>query len=660
MVFSLVGCSNSSSSAAPAPASSETEPASSETTPAAERSEVDSFSMTATFDVTTLDYIFNNKSSNGDYLSNFIEGLLTQDSHGVLIPGMAKEWSSNEDASEWTFTIRDDAVWSTADGEVYAPVTAEDFVTGLKHAADSKSETISLVIDIIAGLRDYIEGTGSWDNVGIKAEGNTLTYTLTQGCGYFDGMTTYSILWPLNAEFFESLGGEGGTFGTVDAKSILYNGIYVLSDLTAKSVVRMDENPNYYDKDNVHVKHVTVTYTDGSDPTQNYKMYVNGEVSSTGIQKALPEVWDDASVRFADNIYKSDTTSTSYWGAFNFDRQSFALYNDPSVVTTEKTEEQIADAKAAILNRNFRLAIFSAFDMESYYAVALGDIAVDRCRNTLVPYTFTAMSDGTPYGDVMTSYLKQVDPEFADINMVDGQDGWYNPERAKRFMEKAVEELPDVTWPVILDYPTDSSDTQGTQMDMAMKDNIESILGDYVQIHLVLFDSYENQSASFYSIGKGEENSIDLAFAAGWGPDYGDPLTYLHCFHANDGDMMAYSGLNVALAGELESQKAAKETIGLYEITDLIDKGNAAVGDERLDYFAQAEALLLGNGILRPFATRGAGLTVSNVKPYSAAYGMYGQASYNVVPYFKYMVVYNQPVTAAEHDAAKEAWLKGE
>lgn len=645
----LVGCSGGNK---PAPEGGGDQPAGDGT--------VDYFSMITSFDVTTLDYVFNNKSSNGDYLSNFIEGLLTQDPHGKLVAGMATEWGANEDASEWTFTIRDDAVWSTNTGEVYAPVTAQDFVTGLKHAADSKSETLSLVLDLIVGLRDYVEGTGSWDNVGIKVDGNKVTYSLTQGCGYFDGMTTYSILWPINQEFFDSLGGEGGEFGTVDPSKILYNGIYLLSNLTAKSVVEMVTNPNYYDLENVHVNKVTVTYTDGSDPTQAWKMYVNGETTSAGVQKAVPEIYNEAMEKFPDNIYKSDTTSTSFWGAFNFDRQLYNLYNDPSVSTSDKTDKQKADAKAAILNKNFRLAVFSAYDMVAYYSVALGDIAVDRARNTLVPYTFSTFSDGTPYGDVMTNYLREMDPLFADINLVDGQDGWHNPERAKAFMERAVAELPDVTWPVILDYPTDSSDTQGTEMDMAMKAAIESVLGDYVQINLVLFDSYDAMSASFYSIGKGEENSIDLAFSAGWGPDYGDPLTYLHCFHANDGDMMAYSGLNVALAGELESQKAAKETIGLYEITELIDAGDKAVGDERLDYFAKAEAMLLANGILRPFATRGAGLVVSNVKPYSAAYGMYGQASYNVVPYFKYMVVYDHPVTAAEHDEAKAAWLKGE
>ena len=154
---------------------------------AAEEAAPDTYSMINSFDITTLDYVYNNKSSNGDYTCNFIEGLLTQDSHGKLIPGMAKEWSHNEDASEWTFIIRDDAVWSTNEGEVYDKVKAEDFVTGMKHAVATQSETLSLVEDLIVGLKAYIEGTGTWDDVGIKADGMYLSpvagalYSMTVG-----------------------------------------------------------------------------------------------------------------------------------------------------------------------------------------------------------------------------------------------------------------------------------------------------------------------------------------------------------------------------------------------------------------------------------------------------------------------------------------------
>ena len=178
MVLSLAACGSqptATPSATEAPAADATEaPAVEENYEPTPRA-TDSYSMIESFDITTLDYVYNNKSSNGDYTNNFIEGLLTQDPHGKLIAGMATEWSHNDDASEWYFTIRDDAVWSTASGEEYDAVVAEDFVTGLKHAADSKSETIGLVLELIKGLRDYYEGTGKWEDVGIKADGNQLT-----------------------------------------------------------------------------------------------------------------------------------------------------------------------------------------------------------------------------------------------------------------------------------------------------------------------------------------------------------------------------------------------------------------------------------------------------------------------------------------------------
>jgi oligopeptide transport system substrate-binding protein len=627
---------------------------------AAEEAAPDTYSMIDSFDITTLDYVYNNKSSNGDYTCNFIEGLLTQDPHGILVPGMAKEWSCNEDASEWTFIIRDDAVWSTSEGEEYDVVKAEDFVTGLQHAVATQSETLSLVEDLIVGLRDYIDGTGTWDDVGIKADGNTLTYTLNQGCGYFDGMTTYSILWPINAEFLES---KGADFGAVDASSILYNGAYILTSLVSAQEVRFDANPNYHDAENVFVKHVVVSYTDGSDPAQNFNMFVNGEVTSTGINSNLPDVVKKADELYADNQYKSMTTSSTFWGAFNFDRQAYALSNDPSVVTTTKDDAQKADAKAAILNKYFRLAVYAAYSTAATQTVTKGpDRCLDAARNTLVPYTFATTSDGRSYGSILTKYVEEMEPAFAGIDLTDGQDGWYNPERAKAFAEKAKEELGDTisSWPIILDYPIDSTNENRKNIGLALKDSIESAIGDYVQVNLVMFANRTAQLSAFYTVSTGEENAIDFAFEAGWGPDYGDPLTYINCYNAKNGDMLNYSGLNLASENESDSCKAAKEIIGLYDVQEVMDQAIAAVGDERIELFAKCEAMLLTGGIFRPYCTSGANLMVSKVVPFSAGYGLYGQASYNSVPYFKYMKLQSEPVTTEQYEAAKAAWLAGE
>lgn len=669
MVLSLAAC----GSKTPAPTATEA-PAAAPETPAEtpeqpveeptveEYTGPENFSMIANFDITTLDYVYNNKSSNGDYTNNFIEGLLTQDSHGKLVAGMATEWSCNDDASEWTFVIRDDAVWSTSAGEEYDFVVAEDFVTGLKHAADSKSETLGLVADLIVGLRAYSEGTGTWEEVGIKADGNTLTYTLTGPCGYFDGMTTYSILWPINAEFLES---KGEDFGAVQADSILYNGCYLLTSLVPAQEVRFEANPNYYDAKNVFVKNVTVTYSDGQDPAQNFNMFVNGEVTSTAVNQALPEVVAKANELYADNQYKSMTTATSFWGAFNWDRRMYNLYNDPSVSTTMKeTDAQKADTKAAILNANFRRAVYAAYSAHAVEAITLGEEHADGViRNTLVPYTFAVTSDGRSIGSIVEKYAGELVADFAGIDLNDGHDAWYNPELAKVFAERAKEELGDTisAWPVHLDVPVYAASENQKNMQLAMQKSIEDAIGEYVKIDLIFLEGNSSvYYSAFYNQPTGEENAIDLVFGAGWGPDYGDPLTYLHCFDIHDGDMLNYSGINYESQGQDEEQKEVLKALGLEEVQAIVEEATVATGDERIELFAKAEAMLLTGGILRPYSTSGASVTVSKIKPFSAAYGLYGQAAYNQVPYFKYMQLLDEPVTSADYYAAKEAWLAGE
>ena len=668
MVLSLAAC----GSEAPAPAPTEAPAEQPAETPAEQPAEEptaepveeytgpDTFSMIANFDITTLDYVYNNKSSNGDYVNNFVEGLLTQDNHGKLVPGMASEWSCNDDASEWYFTIRDDAVWSTSAGEEYDAVTAEDFVTGLKHAVDSKSETLGLIADLIVGLREYSDGTGKWEDVGIKADGNQLTYTLTGPCGYFDGMTTYTILWPINAEFLES---KGSDFGAVEPDSILYNGCYILSSLVPAQEVRFDANPNYYDAKNVFVQHVVVTYSDGKDPAQNFNMFVNGEVTSTTVNQSLPEVVAKAAELYPDNQYKSMTTATSYWGAFNWDRQMYALYNDPSVSTTSKTDAQKADAKAAILNADFRRAVYAAYSAHAVEAITLGEEHADGViRNTLVPYTFQTTSDGRTYGSIVEKYAAELVADYEGIDLNDGHDAWYNPELAKTFAERAKEELGDSVseWPIHIDVPVYAASENQKNMQLAMKKSIEDAIGDYVVIDLQFLEGNSSvYYSSFYNQPTGEDNSIDLVFGAGWGPDYGDPLTYLHCFDVHDGDMLNYSGINIESQGQSEEQKAVLETLGLNEVQEVVDQATAATGDERIELFAKAEAMLLTNGILRPYSTSGANISISKVKPFTVGYGLYGQAAYNQVPYFKYMQLLDEPVTAAEYEAAKEAWMTG-
>ena len=109
-------------------------------------------------DPDSLDYVVANRATTSDVTGNLIDGLLENDKYGNLIPSLAEDWTVSKDGLTYTYKLRKDAKWYTSDGEEYAEVKAQDFVTGLKHAADGKSEALYLVQNSIKGLDAYIKG----------------------------------------------------------------------------------------------------------------------------------------------------------------------------------------------------------------------------------------------------------------------------------------------------------------------------------------------------------------------------------------------------------------------------------------------------------------------------------------------------------------------
>ena len=139
-------------------------------------------------DPETLDYITSNTGPTKTAVTNGVDGLMEADKYGNLVPSVAEDWSVSQDGLTYTYKIRKGVKWYTSDGEEYADVTAKDFVTGLKHAADSKAGALYLVQDSIAGLSDYLSGANKdFSNVGVKAiDDYTLQYTLKKPEPYWN------------------------------------------------------------------------------------------------------------------------------------------------------------------------------------------------------------------------------------------------------------------------------------------------------------------------------------------------------------------------------------------------------------------------------------------------------------------------------------------
>ncbi len=506
-------------------------------------------------DLETLDYTFSSRKTNSDHYTNFVEGLLENDQYGNLKGDMAKSWEVSDDGLTYTYHLRKGVPWVDSEGNEYgADVTANDFVTGLKHAVDVQSETLYIVADSIKGLSDYIDGkTNDFSTVGVKAvDDYTLQYTLNKPEPFWNSKTTYGILYPINEEFLKS---KGKDFGKPTPDSILYNGPFILANNTAKSVIEYTKNESYWDPKNVHLDTVKWTYNDGSDPDGLFKSYENGELSLARVYPNSPG-YKDVTKAYPDGVTWSQTGGSTYNLTFNFNRGTF----DATSKTTDKEKE---DTQKAILDRNFRLAILFGFDKKSYNAQSVGEEGATKAlRNTLVPADFVEIG-GKPYGDTVASKLKALDSDaFGDVNLSDGQDGYYNADKAKEYMEKAKTELEakGVQFPIHLDMPVEETSEISVNMVKSLKKSVETSLGSdnvVVDIQLLNKDKY---LAATYQATTGKAGDFDITNASGWGPDYTDPSSYLNIYDSRKGDMIHTLGLEAsAVVQGTDPSTAAKK-----------------------------------------------------------------------------------------------------
>ena len=66
-------------------------------------------------------------------LRDLYEGLTGEAPNGDIVPGAAESWTISEDGTVYTFRLREAARWSNGD-----PVTAQDFVFGLRRSAEAR------------------------------------------------------------------------------------------------------------------------------------------------------------------------------------------------------------------------------------------------------------------------------------------------------------------------------------------------------------------------------------------------------------------------------------------------------------------------------------------------------------------------------------------
>ena len=527
----------------------------------------DSYSYGYTGDPETWDALATSKAVDSEMIVQTYDGLMIYDMEGVLQPALAESYSISEDGLTYTFNIRKGVKWVDSQGRELGEVTADDFVAGMQHMLDAMGGLEYLVQGVITGVNEYIAGEiTDFAQVGVTAvDEYTLTYTLEAPTSYFLTMLGYNVFAPMNRAYYVSQGGKFGAeydataadylYGTTK-DNIAYCGPFLCTNATASNTIAFEANPTYWNKDAMNVTKLTALFNDGTEATKAYKDAIAGTIDGAGLNSSSLELAKSEGV-FDTLAYISSTDATSYMGFYNLNRSAFANTNDPTTVVSTQTVTDAARTNAAMNNVHFRRAISFAVDRAAYNAQKNGeDLKLNSLRNSYTPGHFVFLEEEvtvdingtattfpaqTPYGKIMQA---QIDADGVTMtvykegaeNGSDGFDGWFNPTAAVAELELAIADLAaagvEVTAenPIVIDYPFASNSETYTNVANVYKQSVESVLGGKVKVNLTTCVDYNEWYYTGYYTSYGYEANYDMYDLSGWGPDYGDPQTYLDTF----------------------------------------------------------------------------------------------------------------------------------
>ena len=607
------------------------------------------FSYIYETDPDNLNYLTTGKAATANITSNVIDGLLENDRYGNFVPSMAEDWSVSKDGLTYTYTLRKDAKWYTSEGEEYAEVKAQDFVTGLKYAADKKSDGLYLVQESIKGLDAYVKGEiTDFSQVGIKAlDDYTVQYTLNKPESFWNSKTTMGVLAPVNEEFLNSKGDDFAK-GT-DPSSILYNGPFLLKSIVAKSSVEFEKNPNYWDKDNVHLDKVKLSFWDGQDTNKPTEAFKDGSFTMARLFPTSAS-YSETEKTFKDNIVYTQQDSTTYLVGTNIDRQSYKY-------TSKTTDEEKASTKKALLNKDFRQAIAFGFDRTAYASQVNGASGATKLlRNLFVPPTFV-QADGKNFGELVKEKLVTYGDEWSNVNLDDAQDGLYNPDKAKAEFAKAKAALQaeGVKFPIHLDMPVDQTNTTKVQRVQSFKQSVEENLGsDNVVIDIQQLQKDDVQNITYFAETAAGED-WDISDNVGWSPDYIDPSTYLDIIKPSVGE-----NTKTYLGFDSGTNNAAAKQVGLEDYEKMVVEAGEETTDvsKRYEKYAAAQAWLTDSALLIPTTSQTGRPMLSKMVPFTLPFAYSGNKGMSEALLYKYLEVQDKAVTTDEYQKAQEKWVK--
>ena len=573
--------------------------------------------------------LYTQKAEDANVVTNLWDGLLSFDCYGKVVPAIASSWEHNEDATVWTFHLRDDVDWVDCNGEVKAHLTSKDFLVGFEwvmNAIKNEANNTSMPNDTIVGAYEYYQltkeaGDAAADmtyedmlaaGVGIEAPDDyTLVFTCPSACPYFDTVAAYNSFYPVAPALIEELGVDG--FRSCDNTTMWYNGPYVVEEYIQGNTKSYIPNPNYYDAANVsRFERFTVTMI--SDGSISLQLYQNRELDEVDLgESSITTIQSDPSNEYNQQLCEKRAKKFSYCFIFNYDKKN-----------TDGTPDE--NWNKAIANKAFRQCFSKGMVLNKFFA-RYNPINPLKCENdffTMKGLCYT--SDGTDYTNLVAKEMG-LDGEAYDGKTMKRLRA--NNGDITELKKQAMEELSaiGVTFPVHCSYYVLAGSTSALDHATVLKQCFTDSFGD----DFIVLDVNTFVSSTMKEVVAPKLQSF---VHMGWGADFGDPINFLTQIIIHD-DNAYYSCNMTNIAGIVNNGPASYQTelVAAYEkFTDLVNEGRAIVDDTDARYaaFAKAEAYFLDENLIFP-TVYDITWCLTHVNEYSKINAMYGPCNYKAV-----------------------------
>ena len=601
--------------------------------------------------------------------ANCVDTLVEYDNKGVMREGLATSWDWDADTLTWTFHLRDEN-WVDCNGEVVAPVTAQDFVDALKYVLtpDYAASNVGLVTGYIAGADDYysyhvylnnantgvvdedgttytVDADGvvtvaapgadpatyapvDFESVGVTAvDEHTLTYTLTYDFPGFLSLLCYLPYEPAYGPLLEETGDQFAT----SAETTYSCGAFYLAAYESLETWVMKKNPENYDADNVFIDTISRIYN-AEASVNGPEMIKRGEIDEATIGSDILDSWlsDDTT----KDMVSMDRPNTNYTYFYMFNFMPFSHEFSNWSVEGMDAEYEPENWAKAINNTNFRKSFLYGINNSVTLAVKAPEGYDNYKLNTITPPSFCANADGV-------DYLKCGD--LANITE------FFDEAKAKEYRDAAIPELTatGVTFPIKVQLPYNPSSSDWDKQCQVLKQQLEGVLNDGFDFINIVITA--GPSDSFLSSVR--RNGKFAFLLCNWGADYSDPQTETDPFYQAEGARGSrYAFLRTGVEDGFITGDTADAVMNymkaIEEAVKITDDINA-----RYDAFANAEASLINNALVVPMGMSVPAYIATRLNYWEGQYASTGFSNKRL----KGIHVLDHYVSMSEYEANRDA-----